>query len=79
MNNYETKALLALTVASFVMLAISLWVVWSLWCGVRRLVAHFGQHMNGLIEKQSEVLEHVANGGAGNLTTNRETEEQVES
>ena len=78
MNNYEIKALLALTVASFAMLVISLWMAWSLWRQVRRLVVHVGQHMNGLIEKQSEVLQQVASGGTGSLKGDPATERHVE-
>jgi hypothetical protein len=60
MTNYETKLLLVLTIASLVMLAISLWMAWSVWRVVRRLVAYVGDHMDGLIRKQGEVLQEVA-------------------
>jgi hypothetical protein len=78
MNNYEINALLALTVASLAMLVISLWMAWSLWREVRRLVVHVGQHMNGLIEKQSEVLQQVANGSTGNLKGKLAAERQLQ-
>lgn len=74
MNNYEIRALLALTIASFVMLVVSLWVAWSLWCEVQRLVTHVGQHMNGLIEKQTEVLQQVGNGATGSFKDESGTE-----
>ena len=42
------------------MLAVSLWMAWSVWRVVRRLVAYVGDHMDGLIRKQGEVLQEVA-------------------
>ena len=71
MTNYETKLLLALTVASFIMLAISLWMAWSVWRVVRQMVAYVGDHMEGLIRKQGEVLEEVASAATAEAESKR--------
>ena len=60
MSNYQAKILLLLTVGSFVMLALSLYMAWSLWRVVRRLVINIADHMDGLMRKQGEVLQEVA-------------------
>ena len=68
MNTQETRLLLVLSLTSLLMLAVSLWMAWSLWREVRRLVARVGDHMEGLMRKQTEVLQEVAGvttGGAG--------------
>jgi hypothetical protein len=65
MSNYETKILLALTMASLATLSVSLWMAWSVWREVRRLVAQVGNHMEGLMRKQTEVMQEVAHNSTG--------------
>ncbi|MBV8771162.1 MAG: hypothetical protein JO166_02360 [Deltaproteobacteria bacterium] len=75
MNAQETRLLLTLTVTSLLMLAVSLWMAWSVWREVRRLVARVGDHMDGLIRKQTEVLQEVA----GVTAAGAEAAEKAES
>ncbi len=49
-----------LTLTSLVMLTLSLWMAWSVRREVRRLVAYVSNHMEGLVQKQHEVLREVA-------------------
>jgi hypothetical protein len=75
MNTQETRLFLALTVTSLLMLAVSLWMAWSVWREVRHLVARVGDHMEGLVRKQAEVLQEVA----GVTTAGAQSTEKAES
>lgn len=75
MNTQEIRLLLALSVTSLLMMALSLWMAWSVWRQVRRFVTRVGDHMEGLVRKQTEVLEEVA----GVTTAGAESTETAES
>ncbi len=60
MDDHQTRLLLVLTLTSLVMLTLSLWMAWSVRREVRRLVAYVSNHMEGLVQKQHEVLREVA-------------------